>query len=430
MLQAADIDVVERDQALPGLRLLLDEAALSSRLRESFPTIAPTVARPTYVRYKPATSALFGFVIDAAQPLHFHALATTRDGFEKLEKDAPPEAARNALGVAQLVWPDLHMVLRFFPYDRKLPSLALLNQPDRLRQLLEKIDPEQIPGAPPSMSVLAYKPERRYVARVEQDQIPRALLKICTTDAYERVVHNARMFRSQGTLRTAKLLGKSDWQHAVGLKFLGGRTFAQMLSDHASPPQEIVELIADALFTLHRAYPDHPRAVGSQERAESLAAVGDMIAWVLPQVNPLVQSLLKQLVKPVRAEAQSAIHGDFYAKQILIDSQSDPVGIVDFDEARLGDAWEDVANFIAHLESDTIRQRISSSSAQRVSPLLVDAYAHRAGHRSPQLKFYIATSLFRLAPHPFRRREPDWDRRTRQMLESCQMYLAGGPQIP
>ena len=53
MLSAADLDLVERDPAIPGLAVVLDPAAVLTLVAGHVDGAVIQRARPTYVRYKP-----------------------------------------------------------------------------------------------------------------------------------------------------------------------------------------------------------------------------------------------------------------------------------------------------------------------------------------------------------------------------------------
>jgi hypothetical protein len=62
-----DRALAARDPALPGLALLLDDAAVATALRERLPEARVRAARSTYIRYKPGTNCLVAFELDTAE---------------------------------------------------------------------------------------------------------------------------------------------------------------------------------------------------------------------------------------------------------------------------------------------------------------------------------------------------------------------------
>jgi aminoglycoside phosphotransferase (APT) family kinase protein len=116
------------------------------------------------------------------------------------------------------------------------------------------------------------------------------------------------------------------------------------------------------------------------------------------------------------------LHGDFYAKQVLL--RPDGVAVLDFDEAARGDPGHDLGLFLAHLEWDALRGRVRSDPVEALGAALLEGYRaarRRAYSLSPDL--YAAAGLLRLAPHPFRNREPDWPERTAALLDRAEEFL-------
>ncbi len=158
---------------------------------------------------------------------------------------------------------------------------------------------------------------------------------------------------------------------------------------------------------------------------ETLRAVVHDLAWLLPSER----TRLATLVDAVTAHAPDAtghaspIHGDFYAKQVLL--EGDGVGLIDFDEATLGDPHVDLALFVAHLERDVCRDGLTEAQAAAARGALLDGYDDAGGVWSPRrLELRLADALLRLAPHAFRHRHPRWPSLTRALIDRSESALA------
>jgi aminoglycoside phosphotransferase (APT) family kinase protein len=105
----------------------------------------------------------------------------------------------------------------------------------------------------------------------------------------------------------------------------------------------------------------------------------------------------------------------------------DEVAILDRDNAALGDPAVDLGNFAAHLENDALHGRLDARRVQRLQHALLEGY--RASTQRPvcaTLGWQTAAGLLRLAPHPFRRRVPDWPERTAAILDRVEVILRRG----
>jgi aminoglycoside phosphotransferase (APT) family kinase protein len=428
MLAPCDAQIVRRDHALPGLAILLDPEALAATLSQVAPAAVPLgIPRTTYLRYKPGLACLAAYETHVKGiPVTFHAQTYAPEAHEKFEKLTGPDEIPGPLGPGHIVLREHRLVVSAFPNDRKLKTLRQLAAPASLDRLLTKLlgpDPTGWDGA--RVHTLAYKPERRYVGRLDVGGggDARAVLKIYTESAYPTVRRNARAFTARGPLRVPARLGKSGWQHVLALEYLPGRVLSELLAapDPATAAQAPLELVARALAELHARSSPTVRQRPPRPPHDGLAELADAVAWLLPdcarQARSLAESLIAHLSR-IEVPANTVIHGDFYAKQVLVDA-ADPgrIGIVDFDEVAPGDPWSDVANFVAHLESDALRGRLPCDRVKPVTSTWCDAYQAASRRAIPShFPLYVALSLLRLAPHPFRRRESDWPGSTRAIL--------------
>src|SRR5215813_8303187 len=71
MLSAPDADLVRRDPDLPGLSIVLDPEAMVAALHPFLPGV--TIARMTYVRYKPGKCCVVAHRLDADGGVNLYA---------------------------------------------------------------------------------------------------------------------------------------------------------------------------------------------------------------------------------------------------------------------------------------------------------------------------------------------------------------------
>ena len=139
-MRPEDRTLAARDAALPGLSLLLDDAAVASTLRERVPDAGVRGAKSSYIRYKHGTNCLVAFELDTVGgPRLAYGRTEHEDNEPKLRK-AHAKARPDAVLVK-----DEAVVVLLFPSDRRLRSLSKVMQTPA--------------------TVLAYKPERRLVVR-------------------------------------------------------------------------------------------------------------------------------------------------------------------------------------------------------------------------------------------------------------------------
>jgi aminoglycoside phosphotransferase (APT) family kinase protein len=324
------------------------------------------------------------------------------------------------------MWPGKGVVVTAFPNDRKLKAIRRLADAHSLGRVLARLDPAQDPSGA-ALGVMAYKPERRLVARVDIDGRPWAILRVYTESAYETARRNALAFQSTGRLRVARPLGRSTWQQTLGMEFLQGRTLDSVITASAYPGPQVVAPVAEALAQLHAQTAAAVRATDPSKRASTIADLAAWVAFICPDLseraNRLAADLANELATP--AAETGVMHGDFYASQVLLDADPDGrVGLLDMDEACAGEPSADLGNFAAHLASDAIRGHVPPD---RVGPLIRTLNASyssaSATPLSPRITLHTAAALFRLSPHPFRRREKGWPELTRRIVGRAEEML-------
>lgn len=424
MLSSADAAVVRRDRALPGLATLLDADALVAALRACAPGMLLEMGKITYVRYKPGTSCLVGCRL-RADGADVDVVARARQPWTPGKLAGGAVAGPLGPGCFQLEGEAA--VVRVFPNDPKLDVLPQLADPGQRRQLLRKL----LPGRPDlwdgEVQTLRYKPERRYVGRLSAAAGAQAVLKAYTPPGYEAAQRNAKAFRSRGPFRQAGRLGRSARHGLVALEWLTGRLLSEALAGPDSLCGE-VRRVGATLAELHRQTSRHLPCRAREAEAAELLAVASWLGTVCPRLGRRAGDLARRLASRVAGlpPADRQLHGDFYAKQVLL--REDGVAVLDFDEAVRGDPSHDLGLFLAHLEYDALRGRIRCGPVGPLGDALLDGY--RAAARRPyplHPELYAAAGLLRLAPHPFRNREADWPGRTAALLDTAEGFLARRP---
>jgi aminoglycoside phosphotransferase (APT) family kinase protein len=336
------------------------------------------------------------------------------------------------LGSGRVSLPQQGIVVSVFPNDRKLHALRRLADRADFARFITKLDPAVDPAAT-SLEVLSYKPERRLVARVSTGGLQWAVLRVYTEEAFATAFANARAFRSTPRLRVARRLGKSYWQQMLAVEYLAGRS----LDEHIRETSEgdvpgIMTAVALALADLHAQSDARLRDADPTAAADRIAELARWVGFVCPglaeRAERLAQKLRAGLLTAAPTADVGATHGDFYASQVLLGdgtaATAEAVAVLDFDEAARGETVTDVANFIAHLEADAIRGHVPPARVAPHAIGLTEAYRRATGRPlSPRLNLHVASGLFRLLPHPFRRREQRWPELTRQILRRAEEAL-------
>ncbi len=426
MLNPTDRKLIRRDREIPGLATVLDAPSLLRRLDQVWP-LTGAEARISYVRYKPTTNCLAAYHVTAGKKnLVFVAKAHRRDEWPLRRAAHLREAVGGQDAPGNCAIDELAITISPFPQDRVLRALGRLHDCRSRGRLLERLLPTPL-GAT-ALETLAYKPERRYVGRVVASGKPIAVVKLYSAVGYERARRTSKAFDSRTTLRVPDRLGRSRRYRAVSFGWCVGDGLHELIRQSKVCPAEGIESLATSIAELHQRSTNRLRLRSREEIARSILSVQDYTARLCPQLGEMARQIAQRLLGRLSRESEfrRPIHGDLYAKQVVV--QSAGVVILDFDSAVLCDPASDLGNFIAHLEGDALLGRISSGRSAALRDRLLAGYAGVAGDRRvlSRVPLQIAISLFKLVPHPFRRREPNWPERTAAILRRADELLPAG----
>lgn len=424
MLTSPDEELVRRDTAVPGLLVALDRSAFLETLRRFLPAVEGP-AHPVYLLYKPGVSCLaaYGVRIDG-RPIDIHMRAYRSDARPKL---ATVERRSHLAESLPRFLAEENIVFSAFPEDRRLRSLSRLVDSRTRAELLQRLFPERPELWECRVERLRYKPERRFVARLWANGSPAALLKLHAASAYPAAKEAIKRLHSCGTLRLPQRMGHSDRHGAMAVEWLPGRLLHDVIMGDDVSSSNIADdaaRVGVALCSFHGQAGTHLRRVTREDEAaitlETAEGVGRLCPQVAEQAARLGQRIATRLLgTPSRS---CAIHGDFYANQVLL--QNATVGVLDLDEAVCGDPAADVGNFLAHLHENTLRGLITLGRADSIGAALCDGYRRAAGDaRLGEVDLHTAAGLLRLAPHPFRNRESDWPTRIAAILQRTEEIL-------
>src|SRR5437867_322789 len=423
MLTTASLDLTHRNPEIPGLGLVLDPEALLAALNGTGPTRleAPRVRS---VRIEPHIFCRAAYQCDVAgSTLDADVRACRPQDLARLlrGRDRDGGGGTRAVGVAVLA--DRAVVVDLFPFDPKLPALRQLTGPTERARLLRQLLPTRPDLWSGELRCLRHRLGRRYVAELRGPSGARALLKVSTPKGHVRCVHNATAFRSSGPLRIARLLARQDGLGMAAFEWLQG---AQLLDLCGAPEADrsAVAAAAAALATLHGQRPRGLSRWTREAEEADLAAVADEIGFLAPPLSPLASDLSQRLRAHLVAAPSTALplHGDFSARHVLVKGRC--AAIVDLDWACRGDPADDLGGILAQAERRALCGELPRDRAGWFIDAFPRAYQEASGVEPPErVVLYRAIELFRGARFPFRRQEPDWEARTRGLLERATKVL-------
>ena len=433
MPHAANQKIAARDRALPGLSLLLDAEALQSKLNEADrgPSFNELMVR--YVRYKPGRRCLIAYSGTAdGEPVDFYAVAVTPDSWPRRETRHLTDASVREVSVSfstsknatfPLTLADCTVLVYPPGCDGRLKALPRLFDRNQLnamaRQALGKV-----PGdGPLQMAPLVHKPERRFVARIHNGTFS-AVIKCYTPPDFVAARRSAKTLRSGSMFRIAAALGRSRRRSFMILPWLEGTLLRETLWQNRATRMDL-ERTGGAIAQFHQQRSKRLQMVTSASEAAAIAKAGDDVGFLLPDLENRIAHLAHTTAKRIAELSQQSqpIHGDFYSKQVVVTPES--IGLLDLDEAYLGDPLADLANFAAHLETYVLRGEMQQTAADSARAALLEGYQHLAGSSDERvLKLRTVAALIKLLHAPFRNGLPDWPQRIERTLQRAEQLAA------
>lgn len=394
MLAPPDAAIAARDPVVPGLRMVLDPEAIADRLSVMFG--ASLQISPTYVRYKPGSSCLVVYRVElVGEETLVYVKAFGRGQETKLAKMTSSQETA--------VFEDELVGVSAFPRDRLLPVMGRLSDPRFVEDLLARVWPEaQLRSA--HLETLRWKPERRYVARLHDGDRPVGVLKAYCPDDYIRAAKVAKVSTDgNGIFRIPERFGASDRHRVVLREWLPGESLG------AAASMEEMEAVGAVMAGLHRRAKKHLRRRHRRDAAADVRAAGEYLGLLMPEIAAEAGSLAAGIAKRIRQmeKRKEPIHGDFSVDQLVLGSFG--VGVLDLDNAALGDPAADAGWFVADLELSVVEGTIFPGELETARSALTAGYRAAGGEDlGERLPTYISASLLQRAVEPFRYRWENW----------------------
>jgi Phosphotransferase enzyme family len=418
-------DVVQRDTALPGLRMLFDPPGMAELL-EAQSGLAVSSVEPLYMRYKSRTNCLVSYRVHGSMGASYvYAKALRSSASDKLDKTSTASAVATWLGPGPVVLRDAAVIVWAHPNDGKLRTLHHIAHNEGRGILLRHAPGGLRDADSTAFRTLSYKPERRFVAQLQPraHAVPRAILKIYTASGYEQAIARTAGVVSRDVLRVPLRLAHDKRRRLLFLEWLPGRLAADLLSSEDPQPGQMA-LVGEALAELHNG-PVNPSMVPSATYdIGTLAKVIVNAEALFPRLEGSLTRLRASLSVISSAFGQPAtpVHGDLHLQQVVLSPPT--VGFVDFDRAGAGPPIGDIASCRAHLERDVLSGILSPQRVDDLMEELLIGYARiRQRPSSPALDIYTAAALAHLLSEPFRLFRPDAFDLTARILDRALALL-------
>lgn len=404
-----DAAVVVRDPCLRGLATALDDDMLASRLAEAWrgrPGQVQSVS-VRYLRYKPGTQLLAAIDIDVGKGPVLGLLATTSDAAATKLTKLVRHGARHPGAFQPVGLHEVPLVVAPVEADRRLPGL------DQLASRLRRLVPSLFHAL---LVPMTYKPHRRFVARLDLDGAPRAVVKVHEPGTAHGVVAALRWadhFSGSG-LRLPRLLGADPKRGIVVTEWMPGASLDEQEPDRRRATlREVGKLVG----RLHGCDPaDLPASDDNPSPA---------ILDSIRHVRPDLESMTEDVLSTVPASAATApVHGDLSPDQVV--HGRDGVALIDLDRTARGCPASDLASWLAagivagEPNGTGADDHAGEVGGMAVPESLREGYQGVGGPASEhEVLAMLPLELLRRATDPFRLRRPDWHRRMTKVVNQA-----------
>ena len=426
MLEACDARVVAREPRLRGLGVLLDTGLLAGVLARAFPARRVESLRACYLRYKPGTSCLVAYTATVdGQPARLYARCHGDDDPVKLANAVQRLDVAGALGAGVAADAESGVAIFAYPNDYEIRSLRKLYEGERTPPRMRRILPAHPHLHRAEPELLRYKPERRFVARLEGEGGVPVALRLYRPDDFERFRRNSWAFRDGDGLRVARVVGDSERYSALAHEWLEGPTLAQVIG-RGGGASDALARTATALASLHGQRPALDTMYSAADFVRSMRGASGAVRAAEASLGERAMALAGVIASMLegRRWRSRAVHGDFTADQVIVGDGA--IGVLDLDRAGYGDPGMDVGTLRAALIARAIRGDIDMGEAVASGEEFAAAYASATGGVWENgLRTFTAGALLMMAPEPFRERRSGWDRAIESMLDATERLLQG-----
>jgi len=272
--------------------------------------------------------------------------------------------------------PELNATFWIFPHDRKIKTLAVLdNIPDELRN---------IEGRTWTRSrIVAHAPEKSVTAQCLDDnkQII-AYAKFYAGDEGRHIFETHKA--ATGKVQIPRAIAYSETHHLLLLESIPGVPLSIVAESESA-----FFRLGKALDNLHHINPPSSLPRATRLTPQAIARASAAISQARPDVAHIVQHLSNKLIAQYTHSKPVFLHGDVHPKNIFLNEET--LFLLDLDQAATGAATADLGSVIAGLYCDACTGSRTWHEASRLKRALLIGY--RAAPHSDELRWHIAAAL-------------------------------------
>jgi starch synthase len=398
---------VPADPALPQMAQVLDADVMAEVLARSLGENAePSDVRVCDLSYKPGTNLVVHYDVGVGGDRH-HATAMIGDNdlagrARKFENEALADMVDGRAPAERPLSfePALGALVQWLPLDLALWALAV--PPDHRDRRLRAAG-VHTNGRGEEPTLIGYRPQERAVVRLNGH----VLKYYASHPSFSAAVAGLEAADGASVATPALEASLPELFVTVQSHVAGERV--------ESPAAAAVEAGA-TLARLHAGSSATLVEFRPIEQLDAAAAAAELVGRLAPALRPRLLALLGRLEASMPSDPEPVpAHGKFDARRLL--RGDDGIVITDFEAMCAAPAALDVASYAA----DLVRgDPADLQAALCVLDLVVQGYARRPD----ELSWYLATTILRRSPRPFRRQEDRWPQRIEEIVAAAEQVCA------
>ncbi|MGV7220367.1 MAG: aminoglycoside phosphotransferase family protein [Nitrospinales bacterium] len=412
MKNNGDEQLIKRNRKFPGLKVLLNPDLFKNVLQKVDPDTEWGEVRTQHISFGQGGKCLVSYNVETPEAtLQMYAKAYGGPGSKQELKNANDKAvSARGKGQKAYVLQDPAISIHHFPDDSILGTLQKLSKSETRIGLLDDLLAENKHFRQGAIHGLRYMPEQKFVAKVSVKENVHAVLKVYSENDFLPALNGAEAFNSTDQIGIPKRLGACPRRLTQVFECMPGVPLKNILCspmvnfEHLKKAgQTLATLHAQEVWGLEHSSGEKEVKI-MKENARKLA---ELSPDLLPRLKNLMSTVGRRLIKG--PQLIRPCHGNFNARKLLFNSDSDKINILGFDKATFGDPAMDIGLFFAHLDKDVIDQRLSLVDAESCKNIFLEGYKKVLNlPTSTRLETYQALGLISLAIDPFRNRDSSW----------------------
>jgi Phosphotransferase enzyme family len=382
------------DIVLPFLAVALDANAMQHVLEQYLRTrkgnaMEVTACEIERVKYRPQRNCMVGYKLTLRDADGEHEQRLCAGTFAPEDAAARYEKASSEESITSLVFPPvtlirpLNMVVWAFPNERKLKTLPLLADPERLR---DNLMPDVVQSrwgegweiANCSSAISNYFPEHSCCVNVtltlrHPASGARRVWEVIGKNRYDDAGAQTQRFMAalwanvSDEVSFARPILYQSEQRLLWQERVAGSTLHSLLSQRVNNDALLVR-VARAIAALHGMTIETPRRVTLADLIDRLVASRKVIAAVRPSCAGVLRQTTDMLLgntARLNVSRDGVWHGDLHSKNILVSPTQ--ICLVDMDGVSVGTPLAELGSFLAEL---IYRQCLDGEPIEALFPTL------------------------------------------------------------